>query len=134
MRRTIGVRFAAVCGERFKTEVLPMSHDKDIESRRRFLKAAAGTAAAAVVAGGVLPRFARAADLPHVSESDPTAKALGYVEDASKTTDPKHHAGNNCANCQFYSGGPTGYGPCQLFPGKSVNAKGWCVSHSTKKA
>lgn len=111
-----------------------MSHDKDIESRRRFLKAAAGTAAAAVVAGGVLPRFARAADLPHVSESDPTAKALGYVEDASKTTDPKHHAGNNCANCQFYSGGPTGYGPCQLFPGKSVNAKGWCVSHSTKKA
>ena len=111
-----------------------MSRDKDIESRRRFLKVAAGTAAAAVVAGGALPRFARAADLPHVSETDPTAKALGYVENASKTTDSKHKAGDDCANCQFYSGGATGYGPCQLFPGKSVNAKGWCVSHTAKKA
>ena len=77
-----------------------MSQEKDIESRRRFLKVAAGTAAAAAVVGG-MPRFARAADLPHVAESDPTAKA---------------------------------YGPCQLFPGKSVNAKGWCVSHTARKA
>lgn len=110
-----------------------MSHDNDIESRRRFLKAAAGTAAAAVVIGG-LPRFARAADLPHVAESDPTAKALGYVEDASKTTNAARKAGDDCTNCQFYTGGPSGYGPCQLFPGKSVNAKGWCVSHQPKKA
>jgi hypothetical protein len=110
-----------------------MSHEKDIESRRRFLKAAVGTAAAAVAIGS-LPRLARAADLPHLAETDPTAKALGYVEDASKTTDAKHKAGDDCANCQFYSGGATGYGPCQLFPGKSVSAKGWCVSHSTKKA
>lgn len=110
-----------------------MSHEKDIESRRRFLKAAAGTAAAAVVIGN-LPRVARAADLPHLADSDPTAKALGYVEDASKTTDAKHKAGDDCANCQFYTGGATGYGPCQLFPGKSVAAKGWCVSHAPKKA
>ncbi|MEY2170395.1 MULTISPECIES: high-potential iron-sulfur protein [unclassified Rhodanobacter] len=108
-----------------------MSHDENNESRRRFLKVAAGTTAAAVVMGG-LPRFARAADLPHVTDADPTAKALGYVEDASKTTNPKHKAGDDCTNCQFYSGGPTGYGPCALFPGKSVNAKGWCVSHSPK--
>ncbi|WP_199099768.1 high-potential iron-sulfur protein [Dyella sp. ASV21] len=110
-----------------------MSHEKNIESRRRFLKAAAGTAAVAAVIG-TMPRLARAADLPHLAESDATAKALGYVEDANKSTDPKHTAGNNCANCQFYSGAPTGYGPCQLFPGKAVNAKGWCVSHATKKA
>ncbi|PWK92963.1 high-potential iron-sulfur protein [Fulvimonas soli] len=110
-----------------------MSHEKDIESRRRFLKIAAGTTAAALVVGGV-PRFARAADLPHLAETDPTAKALGYVEDASQTKDPKHKAGDTCANCQFYSGGPTGYGPCQLFPGKAVSSKGWCVSHSPKKA
>jgi hypothetical protein len=110
-----------------------MSHEKDLESRRRFLKVAAGTATAAVLVGS-LPRLARAADLPHVSESDPTAKALAYVEDASKSTNPKHKAGDACANCQFYSGGPSGYGPCQLFPGKSVNAKGWCVSHTPKKA
>jgi hypothetical protein len=79
-----------------------------------------------------LPRVARAADLPHVSPDDPTAKALGYVEDAATTKDAKHKAGDVCSNCQFYSGGASGYGPCQLFPGKSVNAKGWCVSHSKK--
>lgn len=110
-----------------------MSKVEDTESRRRFLKLAAGTTAAAVVVGG-LPRFARAADLPALSLNDPTAKALGYVEDASKTSNPKHKAGNECANCQFYSGGPTGRGPCQLFPGKSVHSKGWCVSYTAKKA
>ncbi len=110
-----------------------MSHDSDIESRRHFLKIAAGTTAAAVMLGG-LPRFATAADLPPVSESDPTAKALAYVEDANKSTNPKRKPGDVCANCQFYGGGPTGRGSCQLFPGKSVNAKGWCVSHAPKKA
>lgn len=110
-----------------------MSHEKELESRRHFLKIAAGTTAAAVLVGG-LPRFTRAADLPHLAESDPTAKALAYVEDATKSANPKHKAGDTCANCQFYSGGATGYGPCQLFPGKSVNAKGWCVSHVVKKA
>ena len=110
-----------------------MSRCEDIESRRRFLKLAAGGTAAAVLIGG-LPRVARADDLPHVSEADPTAKALGYVEDATASKDPKHKTGDSCANCQFYSGGATGYGPCQLFPGKSVSAKGWCVSHTPKKA
>ena len=111
-----------------------MSHDENNESRRRFLKVAAGTAAAAVILGG-LPRFARAADLPHVAESDPTAKALGYVEDASKSKDAKRKPGAECTNCQFYSGGAGApYGPCQLFPGKSVASKGWCVSHAPKKA
>ncbi|MFC5741039.1 high-potential iron-sulfur protein [Dyella tabacisoli] len=109
-----------------------MSHDENIESRRRFLKVAVGTTAAVVAIGG-LPRFARAADLPHVAESDPTAKALGYVEDAGRGG-AKRKAGDVCSNCQFYTGGPSGYGPCQLFPGKSVNAKGWCVSHAAKKA
>lgn len=110
-----------------------MSEHEDIESRRRFLKLAAGTAVVAAVVGGGLPRIAQAQDLPHLTESDPTGKALGYVENASATKDPKHKAGDACANCQFYSGGATGYGPCQLFPGKAVSAKGWCVSHSPKK-
>ena len=110
-----------------------MSGHEDIESRRRFLKLAAGTAVAAALVTG-LPRTARADDLPHLSEADPTAKALGYVEDAATTKDPKHTVGNTCANCQFYSGAATGYGPCQLFPGKAVSAKGWCISHTAKKA
>ena len=110
-----------------------MSGQEKIESRRRFLKLAAGTATAAMLVSG-LPRVARADDLPHVSEADPTAKALGYVEDASATKDPKHKPGDNCVNCQFYSGAATGYGPCQLFPGKAVSAKGWCISHTAKQA
>ncbi|MGO4700210.1 high-potential iron-sulfur protein [Dyella sp. 2RAB6] len=108
-----------------------MSNDKELESRRQFLKIAGGTVAAAAMIGS-LPRVARAADLPHVSPDDPTAKALGYVEDAGASKDAKRKAGDACSNCQFYSGGASGYGPCQLFPGKSVNAKGWCVSHSKK--
>lgn len=108
-----------------------MSNEKEVESRRRFLKIAAGSAAAAVIVGSV-PRFARAADLPPLTDADPTAKALAYVEDATKSTNPKHKAGDDCSNCQFYGGGPTGRGPCPIFPGKSVNAKGWCVSHSPK--
>lgn len=107
-----------------------MSQEKNTESRRHFLKFAAGTAAVAAVAGS-LPRFAHAADLPHVTESDPTAKALNYVEDASKSSNPKHKAGDTCSNCQFFGGG-SGYGPCQLFPGKAVAAQGWCVSHTPK--
>ena len=96
-----------------------MSNEQDTESRRRFLKVAAGTTVAAVVIGG-LPRFARAADLPPVTEADPTAKALGYVEDASKTADAKHKAGDDCTNCQFYTGGATGRGPCQLGSGRCI--------------
>lgn len=101
-------------------------------TRRRFLKLAAISGAATGVAS-LAPGLLRAADLPHLDMSDPTAKALGYVDDASSTTDPKHKAGDACANCQFYSGGPTGYGPCQVFTGKSVSAKGWCVSHNTRQ-
>lgn len=109
-----------------------MSNEKEVESRRRFLKVAAGTTVAAVVMGG-LPRFARAAELPALTLADPTAKALDYVEDASKSTNPKHKPGADCSKCMFYSGGKTGRGPCQLFPGKSVAAKGWCVSYSPKQ-
>ncbi len=109
-----------------------MSEHEEIESRRRFLKLAAGTAVVAAVIGSGLPRTARAQDLPHVAETDPTAKALGYVEDAATTKDAKHQVGDACSSCQFYSGGASGYGPCQIFPGKAVNAKGWCVSYSRK--
>jgi hypothetical protein len=110
-----------------------MSNERIIESRRRFIRMAAGTTAAVAIVGG-LPRFARAADLPPVTEADQTAKALGYVEDAATTSNAKHKAGDVCSTCQFYSGGTSGRGPCQLFPGKSVNAKGWCISHTPKKA
>lgn len=103
-------------------------HDSNNEGRRRFLKVAAGSLAAATVLGS-LPRLARAQDLPHLSPSDPTASALKYVEDASKGQGRK--GSDACADCSFYQGKTGGaWGPCQLFPGKAVAAKGWCVSHT----
>jgi hypothetical protein len=101
-------------------------------SRRNFL-ALAGVAGAAALAG---VRPALAADLPHLAESDPTAKALGYTEDASKvdkTKFPAYKPGAHCATCNFFQGKATdAYAPCQIFPGKAVAAKGWCASHSPK--
>ncbi len=110
-----------------------MSHNENNDqSRRRFIKLAAGTAVAGA-AFSLMPRYARAAGLPHLKPSDPTAHALQYTEDASKTSNPKHKKGANCSNCTFYQGKPgAAYGPCQLFPGKAVNAKGWCISHQPK--
>lgn len=105
------------------------------ESRRRFLKIAAGTTAVAAVASvsGLFPRVARAQDLPHLKLSDPMAKALQYVHDASKSDSPKRKPGDDCSNCQFYHGKPgEEWGPCDLFPGKAVHSKGWCVSHAVK--
>ncbi|GLQ94363.1 high-potential iron-sulfur protein [Dyella acidisoli] len=102
-------------------------------SRRHFLKAAASTTAAAFVISSV-PRFAEAFSLPYVTLSDPTAKAMNYVEDASQSSNAMHKSGNACANCQFYAGAATGYGPCQLYPGKAVSSKGWCTSYTAKNS
>ncbi len=107
-------------------------NDSSVESRRRFLKAAAGTAAVAAVAG-IMPRLARAGDLPHLSPSDPSAQALGYVEDSAKVTNSAHKAGDTCANCLFFEGkAGDAWGPCKLFPGKDVAGKGWCTAHQPK--
>jgi High potential iron-sulfur protein len=99
-------------------------------SRRRFFATAGGALGVAVLANA-LPSIARADDLPHLTLDDPTAKALNYTEDNTKAG-PPHQAGQDCSNCNFYQGGPTGYGPCQLFVGKSVNAKGWCAGYAKK--
>lgn len=107
--------------------------NNDPASRRRFLKLATTVVSAGAVAGA-LPRAARADDLPHLAESDATATALGYKEDAGKvdaTKYPQHKAGQTCANCKFFQGSAA-FGPCQLFPGKAVNGKGWCSAYAAK--
>jgi High potential iron-sulfur protein len=105
-------------------------------SRRSFI-ALAGVTGAAVLAG-IRPAatLAQGGATPHLSESDPTAKALGYVEDAGKvdkTKFPTYKPGARCATCNFFQGkAGDAYAPCQIFPGKSVAANGWCASHSPK--
>lgn len=105
--------------------------DDFVFTRRRFLKYVGGAASGALLVA-LLPRTARAADLPHLTEADPTAKALHYTEDASKAPAP-HKAGQACANCRFFQGSAgQAYGPCSLYPGKAVAAKGWCAGYSAK--
>jgi hypothetical protein len=92
-----------------------------------------GTLVAGVVSipvAGLLTRADAAAALPALDPADPTAKALGYVTDAKKV-DAKANAtykpGQQCANCVQYQGKKEDKSAaCNLFPGKSVVAGGWC--------
>lgn len=106
-------------------------HIPTTKARRQFLKTAIVTAAA-VMAGATLRRGRSAGELPHLTAADPTARAMDYVEDATTSKNALYKPGSVCANCQLYTGGTTGYGDCQLFRGKLVNAKGWCTSYTRK--
>ncbi len=95
-------------------------------SRRRLLQGAlAGFAA--VPAATFIARSARGESL---AESDPTAKSLGYVTDAKQVdpkSNPNYKPGQVCANCMQYTGkAGAAEGPCNIFPGKTVKAQGWC--------
>lgn len=82
----------------------------------------------------LLAGSAMAADAPMLAETDAQAKALGYVADAPKTDKvkfPKFAAGQTCANCALYQG-KAATGPCPLFAGKQVAAKGWCSAYAKK--
>ena len=71
-----------------------------------------------------------------VDVSEPTAKALGYVTDATKVDGAKfktYAAGQLCANCALFGAkaGDTS-GPCSLFGGRPVAAAGWCSGYIKK--
>lgn len=103
------------------------SKTKVWDERRNFMKKA-GTATLAVPAVWYLgkSRMAHAEDLPKLTEDDATAVALKYVHDASQAKDRKDPT-SDCANCLHYTGADgVEFGPCAIFPGKSVSAKGWC--------
>jgi len=96
-------------------------------ARRKFIQLSAVAAAGCLVQPG---REARAQDLPQLAEDDPLAMAMKYVHDAS-TVDPSTRANpaaeQNCANCALIQGNDGDeWRPCQIFPGKVVNADGWC--------
>ena len=93
-------------------------------SRRRFIKVTVGGLATAPFASALLSGTAEAVDT--VSESDPTATALGYKTDATRASNRKESTAV-CGNCSLYSGKPgAADGPCSVFGGKLVSAKGWC--------
>ena len=95
-------------------------------SRRRFIKISVAGLVAAPFASALLSGTAEAVDA--VSESDPTATALGYKMDATKASNRKDKTAV-CGNCSLYSGKPSASdGPCSVFGGKLVNVKGWCTA------
>jgi len=97
-------------------------------NRRTFLQ----HAVAALPVGAVLMhQEVRAQDLPKLTEDDPAAAALLYVNDASKvdTSNPlaaRFEPSQNCANCAQVQGEEAEWRPCGIFPGKLVNNNGWC--------
>jgi hypothetical protein len=104
-------------------------------NRRDFLRG--------ILWGAVSLPLLRSADLfaadalPRLAPSDPAATALGYIENASKIDAAKessYKTGSKCANCVLYQSAAEqkGYAPCSAFPGKSVNASGWCRAWAAK--
>ncbi|WP_405236361.1 high-potential iron-sulfur protein [Lentisalinibacter orientalis] len=73
---------------------------------------------------------------PKLSVDDPQAKALGYVHDATEVDQSKYaryQPGQACSNCQlFQAKGDEEWAGCSLFPGKLVNAAGWCSAYAPK--
>ena len=103
-----------------------MSRDTASPSRRRFFKITAIGFAAAPFANALMSGAAQAVDA--IKESDPTASALGYVMDATKSTKRTDKTAT-CSNCNLFSGkAGAADGPCTIFQGKLVNAKGWCTA------
>ncbi len=98
-------------------------------SRRTLVKG--GIVAGALVPGlGWLMNDARAAGLPALDPSDPTAKSLGFITDTTKVdaaANPTHKPTQKCGNCAQYLGkAGDATGGCNIFAGHSVPANGWC--------
>lgn len=98
-------------------------------ARRTFLRNTVAAGAAIPLAG--IPIVTLAQDAK-VSEDDPAAAALGYKHDAS-TVDPAKFPQRTddqlCSTCRLYAASDEeGWGACGIFPGKKVNANGWCTA------
>jgi hypothetical protein len=95
-------------------------------SRRHFIKIGVAGLSVAPFATALLSGAVQAVDA--VSESEPMATALGYKADATKASNRKDNAAT-CSTCGLFSSKPgASDGPCSVFGGKLVNAKGWCTA------
>src|SRR5580692_200768 len=95
-----------------------------------------------LIAGALVPAFgliggtAGAAALTPLDANDPTAKALGFVSDATKVdaaANPTYKPAQKCSTCAQYLGkaGDATAG-CNIFAGHSVPAGGWCKVWAAK--
>lgn len=85
-------------------------------NRRDFMKFTGSTLIGLTLGGVAL----RAQAQEQLSADDATAKALNYTP--ASTVD-----GAKCSNCMYVQGADgEPHRPCNIFPGKLVNANGWC--------
>lgn len=109
---------------------------KETMTRREALRNLGLAAGTLLVARGAVAADAPPAALPHVAANDPTGLALSYHESA-KSVDakafPTYKPEQKCSNCLQSKGnaGDAWLG-CNLFPGKLVNAEGWCKVYVKK--
>ncbi|WP_428309544.1 high-potential iron-sulfur protein [Hydrocarboniphaga sp.] len=97
-------------------------------TRRRFL----GLCGAAALATFPARSFAQSA--AKLDLNDPTAKALGYVENVASLKPGQESAlkpGSHCGNCALYATAQekAGHAPCGAFGGKLVAKNGWCRAY-----
>jgi hypothetical protein len=87
-----------------------------------------------VPAIGLIGTAAEATALTPLDPNDPTAKALGFVTDATKAaSNSAYKPGSRCATCAQYQGKPSdASGPCAIFVGHTVPSGGWCSSWAAK--
>jgi hypothetical protein len=108
-----------------------------VASRRSALKLMSMAAAAAVL-GETVAGGADAPALVPLTSDDPTAKALGYVNNTNlvdAATNPTHQPSQHCGTCVQYQGKPgAARGGCNIYPGKSVSVNGWCRVWTAKPA
>ena len=102
---------------------------KNIISRRAIVKTSL-LAGLGIPVLGLTVREARAADLTPLSESDPLAKSLNFVTDASKVNaaaNPTYKSTQKCGNCAQYQGkAGDATAACTIFAGHTVPQGGWC--------
>lgn len=97
------------------------------QATREAAEDAAQTAGGGEASGGGRPKL---------SLDDPQAKSLGYVHDATNVDQSKYgryEPGQACSNCAlFQAKGDEQWAGCSIFPGKLVNAAGWCSAWAPK--
>jgi hypothetical protein len=102
-------------------------------SRRHFVQRVLA-ASALIPALNCVAIGSPAAGLPPLDTKDSAASALGFVTDASNAgSNPMYKKGQHCGSCAHYLGQTSdATGGCNIYPGRSVPANGWCAGWSTR--
>lgn len=114
-----------------------MSDKTSVDKKRRLVLGSMAALAGVPLLNTIFSAQALAADLPHLKEDDPAAKALHYHHDATAASrvDKQGVPAKDqfCHNCMFVKANSGAWRPCQLFPGKAVSENGWCASWTHKQ-